>query len=121
MDFEFIALDKTGEKGEWLWNFIEDIPFWPKLMDPICIHCDSQAAIGRAKIICITRILITYDKDIILIDNYYLVALSQLVYVKSNDNVSDPLTKGFSRDRVERSPTGLGLWMITSHCNDRST
>ena len=42
-------------------------------------------------------------------------------YVKSNDNVSDPLTTGFSRDRVERSPTGLGLWMITSHCNDRST
>ena len=26
---------------------IEDIPFWPKPMAPICIHFDNQAAIGR--------------------------------------------------------------------------
>ena len=44
MESEFIALDKAGEEVE----FLEDIPFWPKPVGPICIHCDSQATIGRA-------------------------------------------------------------------------
>ena len=46
MESEFIALDKAGEEVEWLRNFLEDIPFCPKPIEPICIHCDSQAAIG---------------------------------------------------------------------------
>ena len=32
MESEFIALDKAGEEAEWLQNFLEDIPFWPKPM-----------------------------------------------------------------------------------------
>ncbi|KAF3673067.1 putative low-specificity L-threonine aldolase 1 [Capsicum annuum] len=40
--------DKAGEEAEWLRNFLEDIPYWPKLVAPVCIHCDSQASIGRA-------------------------------------------------------------------------
>ncbi|PHT75012.1 Glyceraldehyde-3-phosphate dehydrogenase, cytosolic [Capsicum annuum] len=48
MKSEFIALDKAGEEAEWLQNFLEDIPYWPKPVAPVCIHCDSQAAIGRA-------------------------------------------------------------------------
>ncbi|XP_019257825.1 PREDICTED: uncharacterized protein LOC109236050 [Nicotiana attenuata] len=35
---EFIALDKAGEEAEWLRNFFEDIPCWPKPLAPICIH-----------------------------------------------------------------------------------
>ncbi|KAF3619461.1 hypothetical protein FXO38_06209 [Capsicum annuum] len=49
MESEFITLDKVSEEEEWLWNFLEDIPYWPKPVAPICIHCDSQAAIGRAR------------------------------------------------------------------------
>ncbi|KAH9670173.1 hypothetical protein KPL70_016878 [Citrus sinensis] len=49
MESEFIALDKCGEEAEWLRNFLEGIPKWPKPVPTICIHCDSQSAIGRAK------------------------------------------------------------------------
>ena len=49
MEFEFIALDKCGKEAEWLRHFLEDIPRWPKPVPPICIHCDSQSAIGRAQ------------------------------------------------------------------------
>ena len=49
MESEFIALDKAGEEAEWIRNFLEDIPFWPKPVGPICIYCDSQSAIGRAR------------------------------------------------------------------------
>ena len=48
MESEFIALDKTGEEAEWLRNFLEDIPMWTKPVSAICIHCDSEATIGRA-------------------------------------------------------------------------
>ncbi|KAF3660861.1 hypothetical protein FXO37_13199 [Capsicum annuum] len=44
MKSEFIALDKAGEEAEWLWNFLEDIPYWPKPVAPVCIHYDSQAS-----------------------------------------------------------------------------
>ncbi|WJZ97445.1 hypothetical protein VitviT2T_016048 [Vitis vinifera] len=48
MESEFIALDKCGEEAKWLRHFLEDIPRWSKPVPPICIHCDSQSAIGRA-------------------------------------------------------------------------
>ena len=49
MESEFIALDKAEEEAEWIRQFLEDIPIWPKPVPAICIHCDSQSAIGRAQ------------------------------------------------------------------------
>ena len=46
MESKFIALDKVGEEAEWLRHFLEDIPMWPQPVPAICIHCDSQSAIG---------------------------------------------------------------------------
>ncbi|PHU23175.1 hypothetical protein BC332_08282 [Capsicum chinense] len=46
---KFIALDKVDEEAEWLQNFLEDIPYWPKPLAPVCIHCDSQVAIGKGR------------------------------------------------------------------------
>ncbi|PHT47973.1 hypothetical protein CQW23_12181 [Capsicum baccatum] len=39
-------------------------------------------------------------------------------YVKSKDNVSDPLTKGLSREGVERTSKGMGLRPRTSQHGD---
>ena len=41
MESKFIVLDKVGEEIELLQNFLEDILFWPKPVQPICIYCDS--------------------------------------------------------------------------------
>ena len=49
MKSEFITLDKVAEEAEWLRHFVEDIPRWLKPVPAICIHCDSQSAIGRAQ------------------------------------------------------------------------
>lgn len=48
MESEFITLDKAAEEAEWLRQFLEDIPRWSKPVPAISIHCDNQAAIGRA-------------------------------------------------------------------------
>ena len=49
MESELIALDKCCEEAEWLRHFVEDIPCWDKPVPPICVHCDSQATIGRVR------------------------------------------------------------------------
>ena len=41
-------------------------------------------------------------------------------YVKSSDNVSDPLTKGLVREVVEISSKGMGLRLRTSQHDDKS-
>ncbi|GKD44970.1 hypothetical protein Tco_1269615 [Tanacetum coccineum] len=58
-------------EAEWLREFIEDIPRWPKLVTVI---------------------------RVISID-----------YVKSKDNIVDPITKGLSRELVSKSFKGMGL------------
>ncbi|PHU23376.1 hypothetical protein BC332_08483 [Capsicum chinense] len=86
MKSKFIALDKAGEEAQWLWNFLEDIPYWPKPVAP--------------KYNTVRELL---SSGIITVD-----------YVKSKDNVLDPLTKGLSREGVERTSKGMGLRPRTS-------
>ncbi|PHT31875.1 hypothetical protein CQW23_28212 [Capsicum baccatum] len=43
MKSEFIALDKDGEEAEWLQNFLEDIPYWPKPVAPAHDELDLGA------------------------------------------------------------------------------
>ncbi|PHT58487.1 hypothetical protein CQW23_00850 [Capsicum baccatum] len=121
MESEFIALDKAGEEAKWLRNFLEDIMYWPKPVALVCIHCDSQAAIGRAgsmmyngksrhlrwRYNTVRKLL---SSGIITIDS-----------IKSKDNMSDPLTKGLSRDGVERTSKGMGLRPRTSQHGSNST
>ena len=109
MESKFIALDKAGEEAEWLQHFLEDIPNWPKPVPAICIHCDSQSAIGRAqnhnyngKSWHIRRRHNTVKQ---LLSN----GIISIDYVKSEDNIADPLTKGLTREQVYRSSRGMGL------------
>ncbi|KAF3636023.1 hypothetical protein FXO37_25685 [Capsicum annuum] len=114
MESEFIALDKAGEEAEWLRNFLEDISYWPKPMAPVYIHCDSQAAIGRAG----SMMYNSKSRHIRRRHNTVRELLSSGIitvdYVKLKDNVSDPLTKGLSREGVERTSKGMGLKPRTS-------
>ena len=51
MESKFIALDKANEEVDRLTNFLEYIELWPKLVGPICIHCDIETPIGNQGII----------------------------------------------------------------------
>jgi hypothetical protein len=113
MESEFIALDKAGEEAERLRHFLADIPTWSKPVPPICIHCDSQSAICRAH----NHIYNGKSRHIRRRHNTIQQLLSQgiivLDYVKSQDNIADPLTKGLTRELVVRSSRGMGLKPIT--------
>ena len=109
MESEFIALDKAGEEAEWLLDFLKDIPMWTKPVPPICIHCDSQSAIGRAQ----SYMYNGKSRHICRKHNTVRQLLSNGIisidYIKSKDNIADPLTKGLSGERVNCSLRGMGL------------
>ena len=109
MESEFIAIDKAGEEAEWLRNFLEDIPNWSKPVPAICIHCDSQSAIGRAQ----SHNYNGKSRHILRRHNTIRQLLSNGIisidYIRSKDNIADPLTKGLTREQVESSSKGMGL------------
>lgn len=109
MKSEFIALDKSGEEAEWVRNFLEDIPRWSKLVPTIYIYCDSQSVIGRAQ----SNLYNGKSRHIHRRHNTIRLLLSTGVitfdYVRSNDNIADPLTKGINRELVEKSSKGMRL------------
>ncbi|PHU17621.1 hypothetical protein BC332_13316 [Capsicum chinense] len=118
MKSEFITLDKAGEEAEWLHNFLEDISYWPKPVAPVCIHCDSQAAIGRAGSMMYNGKSRHIRRRHNTVRELLSSGIITIDYVKSKDNVSDPLTKGLSREGVERISNGMGLRPRTSQHSD---
>ena len=114
MKFEFIVLDKCGEEAEWLCHFLEDIPRWPKPMPLICIHCDSQSAIGITQ----NNMYNGKSRHIHCRHNTIRQLLSTRVisldYVRSKDNIADPLTKKLNRELVEKSSRRMGLKPINN-------
>ncbi|PHT85102.1 hypothetical protein T459_13545 [Capsicum annuum] len=95
MESKSIALDKAGEEVEWLRNYSEDIPYWPKPVVPVCIHYDSQAAIGRAG----SMMYNGKSRHIQQIHNTVRELLSSGIitidYVKSNDKCRIHLQKAY--------------------------
>ena len=109
MESEFIALNKYGVEAEWLRHFLEDIPRWPKSVPPICIHCDSQSAIGRAQNSMYNGKSRHIRRRHNTIKQQISTGVISIDYVKSKDNIADPLTKGLNRELVEKSSKGIGL------------
>ena len=80
-----------------------------KLVPAICIHCDSQSAIGKAqshmyngKSRLIRRLHNT-------VSQLFFNGVISIEYVKYKDNIVDPLTKGLARELVENSSRGMRL------------
>ncbi|KAL0312759.1 UNVERIFIED_CONTAM: Retrovirus-related Pol polyprotein from transposon TNT 1-94 [Sesamum radiatum] len=106
---EFIALDKAGEEAEWLRNFLEDIPCWTKPVPAIMIHCDSQSAIGRAQSGMYNGKSRHIRRRHNTIRQLISSGIISIDYIKSKENLADPLTKGLSRDQVYCLSRGMGL------------
>ncbi|KAJ9546855.1 hypothetical protein OSB04_019398 [Centaurea solstitialis] len=109
MEAEFVALDKAAEEAEWLKSFLEGIPLWPKPVTAIGIHCDSMAALTRAK----KQIYNGKSRHIRRRHNTLKDLLKNSIisidYIKSKENIADPLTKGLNREQVIFTSRGMGL------------
>ncbi|KAD6454983.1 hypothetical protein E3N88_09689 [Mikania micrantha] len=116
MESEFIALDKAGEEAEWLRQFVEDVPGWPKPMSAICIHCDCQSAIGRAQSAMYNGKSRHIRRRHNTIRQLLSMGVISIDYVRSKDNIADPFTKGLSRELVHKSSRGMGLKPFEQVC-----
>ncbi|PHT89022.1 hypothetical protein T459_04135 [Capsicum annuum] len=121
MESEFIALNKACEKKEWLQNFLEDIPYWSKPMALVCKHYDSQAKIGMAGSMMYNGKSRHIRRRHNTIRELLSSGIITVDYVKSKNNMSDPLTKGLSREGVKRISKGMGLRPRTSQHSGNST
>ena len=117
---KFIALDKAGEEVEWLQNFLEDIPFWPKPVGSICIHCDSQATIGRAGSVMYNGKSRHIRHQHNTVRKLLSSGIITIDYVKSRDYVSDLLTEVLVRRSVKRSSKEMALRHRTSQHDGNS-
>ena len=70
-------------------------------MPTICIHCDSQSAIGRVQ----SNIYNGKSRHIRrrhnTIRQLIFTGVISIDYVRSKDNTADPLTKGLNRELVK--------------------
>ena len=75
----------------------------------ICIHCDSQSAIGRTQNNMYNANYWHIRRRHNTIRQLLSTGVISLNYVRSKDNIADMLTKGLNRELVEKSSRGMGL------------
>ena len=115
MAAEFVALASCCKETKWLRNFLIEIPIWPKPMPHISIHCNSEATLSKAY----SQIYNGNSKHISVRHSYVRQLLTDGVitidFVKSCQNLTDPLTKGLARDIVLKTSKGMGLKPASSY------
>ena len=93
MEAEFIALEKTSSKAEWLRNLLANIPLWTRPALSVSMRCDSQTTIAKAK----SKIFNGKKRYIHLRHNIMWQLLEtgviSLEFVRSELNLANPLTK----------------------------
>jgi len=84
-------------------------------MPPVSIHCDSETTLSRAY----SQIYNGKSRHIGLRHSYVRQLLTDGVitidFVKSCQNLADPLTKGLARDIVFKTSKGMGLKPVSSY------
>ena len=88
---------------------MEDIPRWPKPLTAICIHCDNQSALARAQSMMYNGRSRHIRRRHNTVRQLISTGVISVDYVRSNENIADPLTKGLSTDKVYRLSRGMGL------------
>ncbi|KAG7572578.1 hypothetical protein ISN44_As09g009400 [Arabidopsis suecica] len=109
MESEFIALDSAAEEAEWLRNFLEDIPLWPKPVTALCIHCDNMAALNIARNKNFNGKSRHIRRRHATIRQLLSNGVIALDYIRSKENLADPLTKGLTKEQVVFTSRGIGL------------
>ncbi|KAK9714495.1 hypothetical protein RND81_06G098800 [Saponaria officinalis] len=109
MESKFIALELAGREAEWLRSLEADIPLWPNPVPSVMLHCDSQSAIHVAK----DKAYNGKSRHIRLRHNivYNLIKFGVILldYVRSESNITDPLTKALNRKLVSKTAKKMGL------------
>jgi len=100
MESEFVALAAAGRETEWLRNLVSEIPLWPKPVSPISIHCDSKATLAKAYSQVYNGKLRYLGVRHSAIRELITHGVITIEFVRTQQNLTDHLTKGLARDLV---------------------
>jgi len=97
MESEMIALATASKEASWLRSLLAEIPLWEKPLPAVLIHCDSTAAIAKIK----NRYYNGKRRQIRRKHSTIRECISKgavrIDFVRTNENLADPLTKGLNR------------------------
>nr|KYP71444.1 Retrovirus-related Pol polyprotein from transposon TNT 1-94 [Cajanus cajan] len=97
MEAEIIALDTASSEAEFLKNLLYDLPLLNKPIPPISMHCDSQVVIAKVTSKNFNekrRHLRIRHKSIRNLITHGVISID---FIRSKNNLADPLTKGLTR------------------------
>jgi hypothetical protein len=109
-EVELIALKTATNEVEWLREILMDLPFIDKPVPPILMYCDNQSMLDQ--------VMNTKDnsksnkhikrrlKSVRKMKNSGVIAVS---YVKSENNLADPFTKGLPRNVISVMSKNTGM------------
>ena len=100
MEAELIVLASASEETNWLRDLLFQITYFEKPIPPILIHCDSTAAIGRVQNRSYNGKSRSIRRKHSNVRSYLINGTINIDYVKSCDNLSDPLTKALAREKL---------------------
>ena len=107
-----IALATASEEASWLRSLLAEIPLWEKPLPAVLIHCDSTAAIAKIK----NRYYNGKRRQIRRKHSTIRECISngavRVDFVRTNENLADPLTKGLNREKVRETSSRMGLMSI---------
>ena len=78
-------------------------------MPTICIHYDSQSAIGRAQSHMYNGKFRHIRQRQNTVRHLLSNGIMTIEYIRSKENIADPLTKGLTREQVSKSSRGMSL------------
>lgn len=107
------CITRSTMEAEWLRNLLANIPLWTRPASSVSMHCDSQAAIAKAK----SKIFNGKNRHIRLryniVRQLHETRVISLEFVRSKLNLTDSLTKPLNKKLVEETSRGIGLMPIT--------
>ncbi|GJV39665.1 zinc finger, CCHC-type containing protein [Tanacetum coccineum] len=105
----FLLGRATGKEAEWLRNLILEIPLWSKPIAPISIRCDSAATLAKAYSQMYNGKSRKLGVRHSMIRELIMNEVVSIEFVRSQQNLSNHLTKELARDLVINSAEGMGL------------
>ncbi|CAL2268730.1 unnamed protein product [Prunus armeniaca] len=109
MESKMIALAMASEEAGWLRNLLSDTPLWERSIPTVLIHYDSTTAIAKVY----NRFYNSKRRQIrrkhSTIREFLSNGAIRVDFVRSDENLADPLTKGLVQEKVWKTSKGMGL------------
>jgi hypothetical protein len=102
MEAESVALDTTSVVGDWLYELLMNLPIVEKSLSAILMNCDNQTVIVKLDNsndnMKSSRHIKRRLKSVKKMRNSGVITLD---YIHTEKNLTDPFTKGLSRNVID--------------------